>query len=293
MLDSPAVRIGFVTQLLWRRYGAFWWSLAEAAGAEPCLPAPSGVRAQLDAPAVAAVPVLAFRLAAAQAASLTDCDAIVVPELVRATDVERGGAQDPWIADFPASLAAAVPHLPPLIAVPSRLDDAVEGRAVAVLQSLLHDATQVGLVWSRVRAQARPPRLAPVRWSRLPGQTRSVGLVGQPWLLNDALAARLAADDEQLVSQHRLDPATLEQEGRRAEPRLVDSDAEVLGAARYFGRRAGVAQVRLVVDAASSADAWLERRVARIAHRPVDVVVVQDVLQGDALLDTLTNLPVD
>lgn len=293
MLDSPAVRIGFVTQLLWRRYGAFWWSLAEAAGAEPCLPAPAAVRAQVEAPAVAAVPELAFRLAAAQAASMADCDAIVVPELVRPTDVERGGAQDPWIADFPASLAAAVPHLPSLIAVPSRLDDAIEGRAVAVLQSLVRDATQVGLVWSRVRAQARPPRQAAVRWSRRPGQTRTVGLVGQPWLLNDALAARLAGDDELLVSQHQLDPATLEQEGRRVEPRLVDSDAEALGAARYFGRRGGVEQVRLVVDASSSADAWLERRVARLAHRPVDVVVVQDVLQGDLLLDTLTNLPVD
>lgn len=293
VLDSQAVRIGFLTQLLWPRYGPFWRALVEAAGAEACFPSPAQVRARWDTPAVSAVPALAFRLAAAQASALGDCDAIVLPELVRDDAVQRGGAQDPWIADLRGALADAVPNLPELIAVPARLDVPVEGRAVALLQFLLHDAAQVGPVWSRVRARAKPPRLPSVSFTRRPDQTRTVGLVGQPWLLNDALAARVSGEDELLVSQHRLEPRPLEEEGRRAEERLVDSDAEVLGAARMFGRRGGVTQVRLLIDAGSGADAWLAARVRRLSHRPVDVVAVQDVVNEEDLVDTLSNGPVD
>lgn len=293
MLDSQAVRIGFVTQLLWHRYGPFWRALVDAAGAEARFADPDLVRDRWSTPAVAAVAGVSFRLAAAQASALSDCDAIVVPQLVRDDTVERGSAQDPWIADFPGALANAVPNLPHLLPVPARLDLPVEGRAVALLQSVLHDAVQVGPVWSRVRAQAKPPRPPRVAWTRRPGQTSTVGLVGQPWLLNDPLAARVTGDDERVVSQHHLDPRELEEEGRRVEGPLVDSDAEVLGAARMFGRRGGVTRVRLLIDAGASADAWLAARVRRGAHRPVEVVAVQDVIGEEELLDTLSNRPVD
>ena len=294
MLDSQAVRVGFVTQLLFRRYGRFWTDLVVAAGAEARFPTPEGVSAALADEAVAAVPAVAFRLAAAQALALAEeADVLVVPRLNRDSGVERGGGQDPWIADFPGALRSAVPNLPPLRDVPVDVLPGVESEAVAFLQALLHDAAQVRRVWGRMRPEAKPPRPKPVNWNYRPGELSTVALVGQPWLLNDAVERALATPAEHLVSQHRLDPIELRDEGLRADPQLIDTDAEVLGAARSAARRATVARLKLVVDAGSGADAWLARRVEKAVHKPVQVISVQDALADAGLVNSLANWQLD
>lgn len=294
MLDSLLVRVGFVTQLLWHRYGGFWRGLAEAAGAEVVFPTLTGVRAALSDPAVLNVPGAAFRLAAAQALSLAEeVDVLVVPRLNRESQVARGAGQDPWIADFPGALRSAVPGLPALRAVPADLGAEVESEAVAFVQALMRDAVQVGRVWSRVRTQARPHRPAPVTWNYRPGELATVALIGQPWLLNDALTRAVTGEGEHVVAQHRLDPLELRAEGHRADPQLVDTDAETLGAARLAARRSAVSRVRLLVDATSGSDAWLARRVEKTVHKPVQVLDVQDALAGLDPVDTLANLQLD
>lgn len=291
MLNSVSVRVGFVTQLLWHRYGPFWQHLAEAAGAHTVFPTLEGVHRALQRDDVREVPGAAFRLAAAQALSLAeDVDLLVVPQLNRESAVARGAGQDPWIADFPGALQSTVPGVPPLRPVPAYLDDAVEPEAVAFLQELTREAALVGRVWSRVRTQVRPFKPPPVTWNYRPGELATVALLGQPWLLNDALAKAVAAPGEHVVSQHRLDPALLREEGHRADPQLVDTDAETLGAARLAARRSSVSRLRLVVDPGSGSDAWLARRVEKVAHKAVHVVNLQDALAGLDAVDTLSNL---
>jgi len=299
VLDFPAVRVGFVTQLLWDRYGAFWLHLVEDAGAEAVRAGSGQVREALSDARVADVGPLAFRLAAAQAVALQGAgvDALVVPELNPAATHgardPRGGGADPWIADFPDALRSAVAGLPPLVTVPASLEPGVESTVVTALQNLLHDAHAVRRIWGRWRAEARPPRTAAARWTPGPGDRRTVGLVAQPWLLSDLLAGRAALAGEYLVAQHRLDPAVLRREGARVDAAAVATDAEVLGAARLFARRGGVDAVRLIVDRASSGDAWLAGRLQGIVRKPFEVRGLEDVLAGTDPIDTVLVAPVD
>ncbi len=292
MLDSQVVRVGFVTQLNWRRYGHFWRELVRAAGLEPVFADPTVVKERFLASELDGVPTLAFRLAAAQALALSDAGvaSIVVPELVRESDVTRGAGQDQWIMDFAASLRTAVPGLRPLRSVPSSFGPELESRAVEFLQALNHELPLVRRALDRARPNARPPRQDAPNLTVLPGESRTIALLGQPWLVTDALVALATGPEEHLVGQHRLNPDEIREEGVRAAGRLVDSDAEVLGAARLLGRRAAVASLRLVVDGNSGSDAWLVKRVQQGAHKPVEVVALQELLAGrdpvDALLAT-------
>lgn len=296
MLDFAAVRVGFVTQLLWDRYGPFWVRLVEDAGAEAVRAGAEGVRGVLSDRRVSGIGPLAFRLAVAQAVALAgeDVDALVVPDLnPEGTPEPRGGGADPWIADFPDALRSAFAGLPPLVSVPASLAPGVENTVVTVLQNLVHDVQAVRRIWGRRRAEARPPRRPAVRWTAEPGDRRTVGLVGQPWLLNDAIAARAGNAGEHLVPQHRLDPERLRQEGARVEETAIGTDAEVLGAARLFARRGGVEAIRLLVDRASGADAWLVRRLELVVRKPLEVRGLEDVLAGVDPIDTVLITPVD
>ncbi len=299
MLDFAAVRVGFVTQLLWSRYGPLWMRLVRDAGADVRVAEPARVQEALAEPRVAAVHATAFRLAAAQAVALDMVDVLVVPDLhagmgdaAASGRLARGAGADPWIADFPDALRTSIAGLPPLVAVPASLGPGIEGAVVTALQNLLHDAHAVRRIWARRRAEARPPRPRPPRWTLLPGERRTIGLLGQPWLLDDQLAARATDEGDHVVAQHRLDPAQLLAEAARLEGVLAPTDAEVLGAARLFDRRGGVERVRFLADRDAGADAWLADRLRSLLRKPLEVRYLQDVL-GDDPIDTLLVTPVD
>ena len=273
------MRIGFVGTLLWERWGPFWWSLAGDAGAEPVRSHPQAVRAALDDPRIAHVRGLAFAVAAAEAIAMPDCDLLVAPDLnpgvQGGTEGGRGGGQDPWIASFPAALATSVSGLPPVFDVPADPYGAVEPLALEFLRAVLRDPTRVRRVWDRHRASPRAPRTPGVRWLLRPSETRTVGLVGQPWLMRDELAALLGRPDEHIVAQHQLDPRELRSEGVRADATLVPTDAEAVGAARLFGRRGVVREIRVLVDAQVGADDWLVRRMQDVVRKDLTVVDVR------------------
>ena len=63
VLGSPVVRVGFVTQLLWDRYGSFWRDLVAGAGAEAALPEPAAVKQAFEQLPAEAAPTASFRLA--------------------------------------------------------------------------------------------------------------------------------------------------------------------------------------------------------------------------------------
>ena len=281
------MRVGFITQLLWSRYGRFWVSLLDGIEAEPQFATVEQVTETVQDERLAQIPGLSFRLAAAQALALQGCDFIVAPELNPGETVARGGGQDPWIASFPDALASTLSGLPPVISVPATLQmDLKTELQPLVLERLLplsRDPAQVRRVWERTKGSVKPPRYPSPRWTRTPSETATVGLLAQSWLLTDKLVETLKTEETHLVSQHQLEPETLRAEGWRLESRLSYTDAEVLGAARYLGRRGSVERLRLLVDKTSGSDAWLQTQVKRLVHKPLTVSYLQDVLTEEAL----------
>lgn len=290
------MRVGFLTQLLFERYGAFWSALVASAGAVAVYPTRDGVMGHAADVDHDAVPSLSFRLAAVQAASLADCDLIIVPELNPEMDSARGSAQDRWVADLAGALADAVPGLPPLVSVAAYPDPGIESRAVSLLQQLVHETGAVTRVWARNRAAAErmtttiaAPRRGPVARAGLP----SAALVGQPWLVTEAVAA---AATEAALTGLSMRSVPLDQaraEGLSFDERLIPSDAEVVGAARVLSRRAGVTALRYLVDEGAGSDAWLLRRVTQASHKPVEQLTVREVARDADLAGVFLNLSVD
>ena len=267
------MKVGFITQLLWPRYGEFWTKLVASAGLEVVTPPDDRVRSALGDPRLERVPGTAFKLAAAQALAL-EADVILAPDLNPGEVSTRGGGQDAFIADLPGALAATLGGLPPLVAVPAALSGELEGLVISTLLNLTHDPALVRRAWERHRSAAKPPRLSEPRWRVRPSEGGTVGVIGQPWLLNDVLAGRVVGGAH-WVSQHQLEPAPLRAEGRRAVPGLVGTDTEVLGAARFLGRKGSVERLVMITDEDAPTDAFLLAQVQKLVYKPLAVAAVQ------------------
>lgn len=273
------MRIGFVTQLLWHRYGGFWLRLFEEAGAEILLPDREVAAGFLDDPRVAAVPALSFRLAIAQAFALQEADVIVAPSLNWRDESPRGGGQDPWVADFPGSLGT-LGGLPTVLAVPAWLASDQESLVVESLQQVVRDSGSLRRVWTRHKAGLRHDPLREPSWGAGPPGRATVAVVGQPWLLTEALVGRAVPAEARSIPQYLVDPFRLREEGSRVDPKMIASDREVMGAAHLFARRGNVDELHLVVDEGSGADLWLRDRIVKQTNKPTVVHRLRDLL-GD------------
>lgn len=279
------MRIGFITQLLWSRYGAFWTSLLADAGAEIILPQPDAVAARLADGVIGTIPAVSFKLAAAQALALAEVEYLVVPVLNAESDVQRGSAQDPWIADFPDTLVTTL-ALPSVIRVPVSLEGELDTLVLETLTMLMTDQVRARRVWERHRMNRRVRYAKPRLPHRAAGQ-QTVAVLAQPWLLIPPVLARLDGETTHYVYQQELDPAKLRAEGWRVEPRLIETDSEVLGAARYFGRRGNIDGLHLIVDQSSGADLWLLQQVRKMSYKPLTVSYLQALLEDDETIDRL------
>ena len=278
------MRVGIITQLLWSRYGELWERLVTGVGLEAHHAAPEGVASALQDARLEAVPGFTFKLAAAEALAFENADVILAPELNPGTDSLRGSGQDPFISSFPEALSTSVSGLPPILGVPASLEGNLETLVISTLHSLTRDPALVRRVWERQRSSARAPKRAEPRWRVRPSEGGTLGVVAQPWLLRrEVIAAALAGTDAHVVSQHQLEPAMLRAEGQRVDERLIPTDSEVLGAARYLGRKGSVSKLVVVADQTSGADAWLVSRVQKLTHKPLEVIYLQGVLEPDAL----------
>lgn len=297
------MRVGFVTQLLWDRYGQFWRDLVEGSGAEPVLPELESVRETFAALPADAAPSAAFRLALAQAVALEEVDLLVLPRLNPEVTSERGAARDRWIADLPGALVAALPSGARYVPVAAYPDPAVESDAVTLLTELVRGAAEVGRVWARYRVRAQHVAEGRAETHRARGADRAaarafahgnaVVYLAQPWVMTASVARRLQERDDRVVTQLAVDPLKAREEGWRFDEKLLHTDAEVLGAARLLSRRAGVGEVRLIVDEGSDSDAWLARRIEQVVRRPFDVEPWPVALGGSDPFDALLELPVD
>ena len=288
MLHCQAVRVGFITPFVWERYGPLWVDLVRTLGADVATPQADAVLAASER--LPREEGLLPLLARASLRALPDVDLVLVPRFLPEGSEGPGAGQDPWIVDLPAMLARAEPGGAAVVGIPAQTGPAVEGLVIPLLTRVLRDAGRVRRAWDQHRVAAlRPwrPRPAP----RVPAGARHVALAGAPWWCSERLAAALVRPGEHLGGQHQVDPADLRAEARRWRADLVDVDAEALGAVRRFARRADVASVRLLLDPASSSDAWLARRAADLAGERLEVAPLTDLLDLERLVRAV--LPAD
>src|SRR5690625_4725391 len=184
------MRVGFVTQLLWDRYGEFWVRLLEDAGAQIELPDSDRTTSLLGDERVARASGMGLKLGVAQALALADNDLIIAPSLNHGAESPRGGGQDPWIADFPSALALAG-GLPRIVGVPAWLHTAFEGLPVELLQAVTYDPGSTRRLLDRHRTGLKgggrqgSTRRSPVA----PAGALGVALLGQPWHLGSETVA--------------------------------------------------------------------------------------------------------
>ena len=279
------MRVGFITSILWSRYGRFWTRLAADAGAQTVFAETDRTVEHLQQKFLQQIPSLPLRVAVAQAMVLADCDVIVVPHLNPGTESRRGAAQDPWISELPETLATTA-GITNVFGVPVSLDAAAEPLAVKFVQDLLHDGWRTRTVLDRHRNLLRPaPRTAlPVT------PPESTGVLGQPWLI-DAHLAGLAVPGGRQLAQSELDPRLLLEEGARVMDGLADSDREVVGAASWMSRRGGIDRLLFLQDGGSDHDRWLFSQLGKVVRKPLETVTVQSLLDEKELAAHLAGVP--
>jgi hypothetical protein len=277
------VRIGFITQLLWSRYGDVWVHLVNGIGAEAVFASPEDVQTAFQQDSLRNVPGVALQLAVAQALALDDVDVLMAPKL-NPLDVPRGSGQDPWIADFPAALAA-FGNVPKVLSVPASMEN-IETLAFETLLSLSHEAAKVKRVWERNSHRRKPQKYPEINWNKMPYQKETVGVVGQPWMITGEVLSLLNIPESLIISQDSLESAFLKQEAPK-QKRLIDTDAEVLGAARFFNRKGSVDRIIMIADKTSGADVWLEKQLEQIVTKPLEVVYLQDLIPPEKVTETL------
>lgn len=279
LVNLLAMRVGFIKQLLWERYGQVWQSLFSGVEAELLEAAPDDIVQQFES-VPADISGLFFKLAVAEALALGEADLLIVPDLNPNETVQRGSGQDPWIASLPEALQR-VAGLPPVVKVPASLEPSLEPLILETLLAVKRDPAKVKLVYERNIPNLKTKRYPEPRWTKLPGQKETVAVIGQPWLVTQPVLALLNLSETHVVSQQQLSPASLRGEAKRLEQRLIATDAEVLGAAHFFNRKGNVDKLLMIVDNTSGADVWLEKQVRKIVTKPLEVVYVQDLLAGD------------
>ena len=279
------MQIGFIRSLLFERYGELWVQLVSELGLEPVWAEQDATRAALQSAKLTDIPGVSFQVAAAEALALTNCDYLIAPDLNPGAEVPRGGGEDPWITSFPEMLGRSLSGLPTLLSVPVTSNvDVLEARATELLLSLSRDPARSRRAWERHAHLTQGPRRPAPRFQRIPGETKTLALVGQAWLFKEGIISALRERElgsVHLVLQKELEPATLREEAWRTETRLVPTDAETLGAARYFARRGQVDKLLFLGDKRSGADAWLLAQVKKISHKPVRSIYLQDLITPD------------
>lgn len=273
------MRIGFITQLHWNRYGDFWQNIVKDTGAELVFATKEEILANIKDERLENIDNLIFKTAAAEAIALNEVNFIIAPDLNQNRDATKGGGQDPWLANFPETLQTVVKGLPAVYGVPSQNTANIQEKAIELLMSLTHSPNTAKRILNEHLAKLQ----IPYSDIRNIDRYRDVkALVGQAWLL-DSLT-ELASNDFDLIKQNDIDPQILKDEAARHDKNLIDTDAEVLGACYLFSRKAAINKILFLADKNSSNDLWLNRRAKKIIHKDFETIYIQDLLSDEDLL---------
>ena len=276
------MRIGFVTQLLWSRYGDFWLRLFNEFEAETCFADRETCLKLFNDERLASIPGWVFRLAVAQSLSLHDVDILVVPNLNSGEFGQKASGQDPWIANFPETLSSQFSGLPQVLAVPSTLEPGIETLVTTSLMNFSHDPARVRRALERHRGSLKEKRLAEPRWTKRSSEKELIGLLAQPWI--DVKALLALPESSYVISQTEIDPKVLRAEGQRYDDKLIPTDQEVMGAARLMARRGSVDRLIFVADKDSGADLNLYARLQKLLHKPLELLYLQELSSPEQVM---------
>lgn len=277
------MRIGFVTQLLWHRYGVFWSRLFQELEAELFFAESDATLKILSQdPRLEAIPSLSFQLAVAQSLALSDVDLIIVPKLNESDSSVKGSGQDPWIANFPETLVTHFAGLPSIVTLPASLDGDVEAVATTQLLMLFREPALVRRAWERHKGRLRPAKYEEPRWQKRASEKETIGVIAQPWLKPE-LYLKLS-EDSLVIYPSALDPQKLIEEGQRLDAKLISSDQEVLGAARLLSRKGAIDRLIFVADKQAGVDIKLFERCQKAIRKPLELVYLQDLVTPEGLL---------
>ncbi len=276
------MRIGFVTQLLWSRYGEFWVKLFAEFDAEIHFADKEDSLKLFEDERLSSIPGWAFRMAVAQGLSLADVDILVVPDLNSGDFGQKASAQDPWIANFPETLASQFSGLAQIMAVPVSLGPGIEGLVTTKLMNLSRDPTKARRALERHRGRLKAQRFSEPRWLKRASEKELVGLLAQPWI--NIKAELNLPDTSYVISQTELDPQVLRSEGQRYDDKLIPTDQEVIGAARLMARRGSVDRLIFIADKDAGADLNLYARLQKLVHKPLELIYLQDLTNPQQLV---------
>ena len=278
------MRIGFITQLHWNRYGDFWQNIIKDTGAELVFANKEEILENIKDERPENIDNNVFKLAAAEALALKDVNLIIAPDLNQNKETAKGGGQDPWLANFPATLQKVVKGLPAIYSVPSQNTPNIQEKAIELLMSLTHSPSVAKRILNEHIAKLKM-EYKDIR--HIDKYRDAPALVGQAWLIDSF--AELASDDFDLIKQTQIDPEILKAEAARHDKNLIDSDGEVLGASYLFNRKAAINRIILLADQNSANDLWLERRAKKIIRKDFKTIYIQDLLNNEDLLIELVK----
>ncbi len=185
------MRVGFVTQLLWSRYGLFWQKFFESLDAEIVFPTKDATQKHFAKLNDVSFSSTSFKIAAAQAASLSDVDILVVPDINYGGTSIKGSGQDPWIADFPETLQQTLGALPKVMIAPANAQPNITDFEAMLIDQVynLVDAGVMRRAWGSRKSLLKTKKL---KRDQAAEQRASSAVLGQAWYFSqDALIDKI------------------------------------------------------------------------------------------------------
>ncbi len=185
------MRVGFVTQLLWSRYGLFWHKLFESLDAEIVFSTKEGTQKQLSRLDDMTFSSYSFKIAAAQALSLDDVDFLVVPDVNYGGSSIKGSGQDPWIADFPETLQQTFGALPKIIVAPANAQPIIS-EFEAMLIDQIYNLVDAGVMRRAWGSRKSLLKVKKIKRDQAAEQRAQSAVLGQAWYFSqDELIERI------------------------------------------------------------------------------------------------------
>ena len=177
------MRVGFVTQLLWSRYGLFWQKLFESLDAEIVFPTKEDTLKHLSRLNDVSFSSYSFKIAAAQALSLDDVDFLVVPDVNYGGSSLKGSGQDPWIADFPETLQQTFGALPKVIVAPANAQPNIT-EFEAMLVDQIYNLVDAGVMRRAWGSRKSLLKVKKIKRDQAAEQRAQSAVLGQAWYFN-------------------------------------------------------------------------------------------------------------
>lgn len=280
------MKIGLPDTLRYHRYGPWWESFLMAIGMEvikPELALEDALGEGIKLMPQEAPSVQLFVGRVLELAPLVD--ALLMPDLNPGAEPDDHGANsDPWAVDLSTVLSRRL-SLPPVHAVPARLD-ATETSNVAVrLGQILSQNTQiVRRALDRTQSGLKAPRAQEPSWARAGKKT--VGVIGEPMLLEQpflwaGLRARLEQHGLHAVFATDLPRERTLELGHARRPDLkLETDLEVVGGAALLEGKGQVRGLIALVQSRSPVQSALGNEIVKKAHKPAVLLELDGDLDG-------------